>query len=42
MSFISSCDIISVVIPESKIFLCILALATDGAAVNSNRIKTLF
>ena len=41
MSSISSFDIISVVFPEPKIFLCIPASAADAAAVNPNRIKTL-
>ena len=41
MSFISSFDIISVVVPDPKIFLCIPASAADAAAVNPNGIKTL-
>ena len=41
MSFISSFNIISVVVPEPKTFLCIPASASDSAAVNSNGIKTL-
>ena len=41
MSSISSFDVISVVIPDPKIVLCITASAADGAAVNSNGIKTL-
>ena len=41
MSFISSFDIISVVVPDPKIFLCIYASAADAVAVNPNGIKTL-
>ena len=41
MSCISSLDIISVIVPEPKIFLCIPASAADAAAVNPNGIKTL-
>ena len=41
MSSISLFDIISVVFPHRKIFLCIPASATDAAAVNPNGIKTL-
>ena len=41
MSFISLFDIISVVVPEPKIFLCIPESAADAAAVNPNGIKTL-
>ena len=41
MSFISSFDIISVVLPDPKIFLCIPASAADAAAVNPKGIKTL-
>ena len=41
MSSISSSDIISVVVPGSKIFLCIPASAADAAAVNPDGIKTL-
>ena len=41
MSFISSFDIISVVLPDPKIFLCIPASAADAAAVNPKVIKTL-
>ena len=41
MSFISSFDIICVVDPDPKIFLCIPASAVDVAAVNPNGIKTL-
>ena len=40
MSSISSFDIISVVVPQSKIFLCIPASAADTVAVNPNGIKT--
>ena len=41
MSSIFSFDIISVVVPEPKIFLCIPASAADTLAVNPNGIKTL-
>ena len=41
MSSISSFDIISVVVPEPQIFLCIPGSAADAAAVNPNGIKTL-
>ena len=41
MSSFSSFDIISVVLPNPKIFLCIPASAADAPAVNPNRIKTL-
>ena len=41
MSSISLFDVISVVVPELKILLCIPASAADGAAVNPNGIKTL-
>ena len=41
MSFISSFDIISVVVPDLKICLCIYASATDAAVVNPKGIKTL-
>ena len=41
MSSISSFDIISVVVPNPKIFLCIPASAADTAAVNPNGIKAL-
>ena len=41
MSSISSFDIISVVIPDPKIFLCIPASAADVAAVNPKGIKAL-
>ena len=38
---ISSFDIISVVVPDPKIVLCIPASAANSAAVNPNGIKTL-
>ena len=41
MSFNSSFDIISVVLHNPKIFLCIPASAADAPAVNPNGIKTL-
>ena len=41
MSFISSCDIISVVLPDRKILLCIPASAADSAAVHPKGIKAL-
>ena len=41
MSFISSFDINSVVVPESEIFLYIPASAADAAAVNPNVTRTL-
>ena len=41
MSSISSFDIISVVVSEPKIFLCIPASDVDAAAVDPNGIKTL-
>ena len=41
MSSISSFDIISVFVPEPKIFLCISAFSADAAAVNPNEIKAL-
>ena len=41
MSFISSFDITSVVVPDPQIFLCIPASAADTAAVNLEGIKTL-
>ena len=41
MSSISSFDIVSIVVPESKILLCISASAVDAAAVIPNGIKTL-
>ena len=41
MSFISSFDIISVVLPDTKISLCIPAFAVDAASVNPKGIKTL-
>ena len=42
MSSISSFDIISVVVPDSKTFLCITASAADAAAVNPKEIKTFW
>ena len=41
MSSISSFDIISVVVPDPKTFLCIPASAADATGVNPNGIKTL-
>ena len=41
MSSISSFDIIRVVVPESKILLCIAASAAAAAAVSPYGIKTL-
>ena len=41
MSSISSFDIVSVVVPDPKTFLCILASAADVAAVIPNGIKRL-
>ena len=42
MSFISSIEIIKVVVPEPRIFFfCIPASAADAAVVNPNGIKTL-
>ena len=41
MSSSLSYDIISVVLPDPKIFLCIPAITTDAAAVNPNGIKIL-
>ena len=38
---ILSFDVISVVVPEHKIFLCIPASAADATDVNPNGIKTL-
>ena len=40
MSSISLFDIISVVFPDPKIFLCIPASAADAAAANPKGIKT--
>ena len=40
MSFISSFEIIKVVVPDPNIFLCIPASAADAAAVNPKGIKT--
>ena len=42
MSFFSSFDIISVVAPAPKIFLCIPASAADAAAVSPNGMKNTF
>ena len=39
MSFISSFEIIKVVVPETSSFFCIPASAADAAAVNPNGIK---
>ena len=41
ISFISSLDIIVIVIPDPNIFLWIAVSVADAAAVNSNGIKTL-
>ena len=41
MSSISSFDVVSVVVPESKILLCISASDADAATVIPNGIKTL-
>ena len=41
ISFISSFAIIDVVIPDSNIFLLIVAPVADATAVNPNGIKTL-
>ena len=41
MYFISSFDIISVVVQDRKSFLCIPVSAADAAAVNLNEIKAL-
>ena len=41
MSFVSSFDIISAVVPEPKVFLCIPESSADAAAVDVNEIKTL-
>ena len=41
MSFISSFEIIKVVVPDPNIFLCIPTSAADAAAVNAKGIKTL-
>ena len=40
MSSASSFDVISVVVPEPKIFLCIFVSAADTAVVNPNGVKT--
>ena len=42
MPFISSFNIINVVVPEHRIFLCISASAADPPAVNPSGIKTSF
>ena len=41
MSSITSFNIISVVVPEPKIFVGISVSVVDAAAVNPNEIKTL-
>ena len=41
MSSISSFDIVSVVVPELKIFLCIPASTANAVSVYPNGIKTL-
>ena len=41
MSSISSFDIISVVVPDLKIFLCTPSSAADAVVANPNGIKTL-
>ena len=41
ISFISSLEIIDVVLPESDVFLWIAASVADAAVVNPNGIKTL-
>ena len=41
ISFISTLEIIDVVLPDSNIFLQLAAFVVDAAAVNPNRIKTL-
>ena len=41
VSFISSFEIINVIIPDPKIFFPITATVADAAAVNSNGIKTV-
>ena len=41
ISFISSLEIIFIVVPDSNIFLEIVASAADAAVVNPNEIKTL-
>ena len=41
MSSVSLFDIISIVFPDPKIFLCIPASAADAAAVNPKGIETL-
>ena len=39
MSPISSFVVVSGVVPEPKIFLCVTAFAVDAAAVNPNETK---
>ena len=41
ISFISSFEIINVIVPDPNIFVWIAASAVDVAAVNPNGIKTL-
>ena len=41
MSFTSSFDIISVVVPDPKIFLCVPTSTADAAAADPSGIKTL-
>ena len=41
-SFISSSEIINVVLPDPNMFFIIAAFISDAAAVNPNGIKTLF
>ena len=41
-SSVSSSDIICVLVPDPKIFLCLSASAADTAAVNPNGIKKIF
>ena len=42
ISFISSFEIINVVIPDANIFLSITASIADAAAVNPNDIKAFY
>ena len=42
MSSISSLNMISFIVPDPKIFLCIPVSAADVAAVNPNGIRTFF
>ena len=42
MSFTSSFDIISVVVPDPKIFLCIPTSTADAAAADPSGIKILY